>query len=233
MSIREDIRILAARANRAFDEVHDFYVHSEFIWSSFVETVASGKVVQLRNKVTGNTVDQDDLVRLSAEYAAKYLITFTFRQFVSTFEVFLFDFLHRVLMHNPWQFGATQLTFEVVLKARDREEVISGVIARRLNELKYERLSDWFDTLKKALRLDLPGDDEIAVLTEIKAARDLLEHNAGVVNETYLRKVGKRARYELDEEVQLDDDYLHECWLLMKKVVDDVTGGTLTRMAAE
>ena len=140
--------------------------------------------------------------------------------------------MHRGFMHNPWQFGATQLAFEVVLKARDRDEVISGVIARQLNELKYERLRDWFDTLKKALRLVCPSDDEIAVLTEIKAGRDLLEHNAGIANETYLRKAGKLARYELGEEVQLDDDYLHDCRQLMTKVVADVTDGTLERMGS-
>ena len=44
-----------------------------------------------------------------------------------------------------------------------------------------------------------PTEDEIDALAEIKAARDILEHNAGVVNEIYRRKAGKRARYEVGD----------------------------------
>ena len=45
------------------------------------------------------------------------LATFTFRQFVSAFEAFLFNLLNRLLLHNPWQLSEKQLEFRTVLKA--------------------------------------------------------------------------------------------------------------------
>jgi hypothetical protein len=45
-------------------------------------------------------------------------------------KVFLFDFLHRLLLHNPWQLSEKQLDFGTVLKAANRDEIISGVIRK-------------------------------------------------------------------------------------------------------
>jgi hypothetical protein len=67
---------------------------------------------------------------------------------------------------------------------------------------------------------------------EIKATRDILEHNAGVVNETYRRKAGKIARYEVGERVGLEDAYHLESWGLMKKVERDLTESALSRLSS-
>jgi hypothetical protein len=106
-----------------------------------------------------------------------------------------------------------------VLKAADRDEIVSGVILKQLNELKYEQLREWFAAINRAVTLDCPAEDEIDALAEIKAARDILEHNAGVINEIYHRKAGKRARYEVGHHVEIDGTYHLESWRLMKKVV--------------
>lgn len=76
-----------------------------------------------------------------------------------------------------------------------------------------------------------PAEDEIDALAEIKAARDILEHNAGVVNETYRKKAGKSARYEIGEHVEIDDAYHLESWRLIKKVVRDVTSAAIVRLS--
>lgn len=223
MSIADDIRALADRAMRDLDAVHDFFEHSRLVWRSFKTFVDQGYKISSQNLATGTIIDQDGLLRLAPDYAKKYLAGFTFRQFVAIFEVFLFDFLHRILLHNPWQFARRQLDLEVVLRARHREEVISGVILKLLNELKYESLREWFVALNRAIKLDCPSPDEIDALSEVKAARDVLEHAAGVVNDVYLRKAGKQARYAAGDQVEIDDSYHLESWRLIKKVVSDVT----------
>jgi hypothetical protein len=150
---------------------------------------------------------------------------------VAAFEVFLFDFLHRLLLHNPRQFSERRLDFGSVLKAASRDEIISGVIQRQLNELRYEHLRDWFTAADRAVKLDCPAEEEIDALAEIKAARDILEHNAGVVNATYRRKAGKKAPYEVGDHVELDDAYHLDSWRLIKKVVRDVTSGAIGRLS--
>jgi hypothetical protein len=231
MPVADELKAIAERADRELDAVHDFFEHSKIVWRSFQILVDEGHRIDAENLATGTRIDQDGLVRLAPQYTREYLATFTFRQFVSAFEAFIFNFLHRLLLHNPWQFSKRQLDFETVLKASNRDEFVSGVILRHLNELKYEHLREWFAAVNKAVELDCPAEDEIGALAEIKAARDVLEHNAGVVNEIYRRKAGNGARYEIGEHIELDDTYDLESWRLMKKVVQDVTNAAIGRLS--
>jgi hypothetical protein len=229
--LTDDLRVIGERADRELDAVHDFFEHSKIVWRSFQILVDEGHRISAENLATGTHIDQDGLVRLAPQYTREYLATFTFRQFVSAFEAFLFKFLHRLLLHNPWQFSERQLDFGTVLKAASRDEIVAGVILRQLNELKYEHVREWFTAVNKAVKLDCPAEDEIDALAEIKAARDILEHNEGVVNEVYRRKAGKRARYEVGEHVELEDSYHLESWRLIKKVVREVTTAAIGRLS--
>jgi hypothetical protein len=231
MPVADDIRVIADRTNRDLDAVHDFFEYSKYVWDSFQTLVDQGHRAVATSVPTGNQIDQDGLLRLAPQYIREYLAVFTFRHFVTLFEAWLFDLLHRLLLHNPWQFAARQLDLEVVLKARDREAVISGVILKQLNELRYENLREWFTALNRAIRLDCPGDDEINRLAEVKATRDVLEHNAGVANETYVRRAGSQARYAAGEPIEIDDAYYLESWRLIKKVGGDVSTAAVLRLA--
>jgi hypothetical protein len=231
MAVTDDLRAIAERTERELDSVHDFFEHSRIVWRSFKIHVDQGHKISAENPATGSRIDQDGLVRLTPQYTSEYLATFTFRQFVSAFEAFLFDILHRLLLHNPWQFSERQLDFGTVLKAASRDEIISDVIWRQLNELKYEHLREWFAAAKKAVKLDCPTEDEIDTLAEIKAVRDILEHNAGVVNEIYLRKAGNKARYKVGNHIELEDAYHLESWRLIKKVVRDITSAAIGRLS--
>ena len=231
MAVTDDLRAVGERANRELDAVHDFFEHSKLVWLSFQILVDQGHKIAAENLATGTRIDQDGLVRLAPQYTHEYLATFTFRQFVSAFEAFLFNFLQWLLLHNPWQFAERQLDFGTVLEAGSRDEIISGVILRQLNELRYEHLREWFAAVNRAVKLDCPAEDEIDALAEIKAARDILEHNAGVVNEVYCRKAGKRARYAVGDHVTIEDAYHLESWRLIKKVVRDATSAGIGRLS--
>jgi hypothetical protein len=231
MPVTDDLQAIAQHADRELDAVHDFFEHSKIVWRSFQILVDEGHKITAENLATGTRIDQDGLVRVAPQYTREYLAAFSFRQFVSAFEVFLFDLLYQLLLHNPWQFSEKQLDFGTVLKAASRDEIVSGVIQRHLNDLKYAHLREWFAAVNKAVKLDCPDEGEIDALAEIKAARDILEHNAGVVNEIYLRKAGKRARYAVGEHVELDDAYHLASWRLMKKVVRDVTSAAIGRLS--
>jgi hypothetical protein len=204
MGVAEDLREIGDRGRRNLIAVHDFFSHSKKVWGSFAGFVEQGHTVSETSAATGTTVDQNDLVRLAPDYARLYLATFTFKQFVATFEVFFFDLFHRVWRHKPWQF----------------------------NELRHDQPREWFEGLNKAVRLDCPREDEIDSLVEIKATRELLEHNAGVVNDVYLRKAGKKARFPLGELVEIDGPYHLASWSLLKKLVDDLTSAAIARLAS-
>src|SRR5262245_9368221 len=114
MPIADDLRAIIDRANHDLDAVLDFFDHSRVVWASFQDVVSSGYVVTANSSATGTVVDQNGLVRLALHYERGYLAPFTFREFVSLFELFLFDFLHGVFRHNPHPFARSQLEFDTV-----------------------------------------------------------------------------------------------------------------------
>ena len=65
----------------------------------------------------------------------------------------------------------------------------------------------------------MPGRDSPGKLYEMKAARDCLEHNRGVINRDYLNKAGTAARYAEGDLVQIDEPYLMECFTLLRDVI--------------
>lgn len=69
MSLRTDITTLRTETLAALDEVHDYYEHSVSVWRLVQQLVREGRKFNIRNNVTGNTVDQDQLSKLAQQYA--------------------------------------------------------------------------------------------------------------------------------------------------------------------
>ncbi len=230
MPVADDLRQIADRTVRELDSVHDFYEHSRTVWETFESFVKKGHYVSTVSEATGTAINETGLLALARKYQEDYLSAFTFRQFISTFESFFFAFFHRILLHNPWPYARSRLELEAVLRASDREEVIANVLHKQLNELKYENVRDWFETLNKSVKLGCPSDDEMESVAEVKATRDILEHNGGVVNETYVRKAGRKARYSVGLRIEIDDAYHLSSWRLLKKVVTDVAESAAAKL---
>ena len=85
--------------------------------------------------------------------------------------------------------------------------------------------------MSKIVKLGCPTDGEIERIAEMKAARDLLIHNLGIVNKTDLDKAGTKARYAVGDKVVIDSLYFGDCCVLAKKLVDDVTAAAKRRLS--
>jgi hypothetical protein len=81
------------------------------------------------------------------------------------------------------------------------------------------------------VKLGCPTEDEIERVAEMKAARDLLIHNAGIVNKIYLDKAGVKARHAAGDKVVIDQPYFDECWDLAKKLVDGISAAAKQRLS--
>ncbi len=171
MPITDDLRATAEQAIHDLEDVISFFEHSNIVWRSFAAFVRSGHTVTATSIATHKTIDENSLVALGPRYSRDYLTTFTFRQFVSTFESFFFAFFHRVRQHNPWPLVQRQVDFNTVLRAKDRDEIISTVISKELNEVKYRSVREWFRSLDETIKLGCPSNDDINSLAEVKATR--------------------------------------------------------------
>src|SRR5262249_6115214 len=114
------------------------------------------------------------------------------------------------------------LEFDTVLKAPDKTAVTLAVVDKELNELKYERVADWFTYLDKLARLGCPSAEQVEKIAEIKATRDVLVHNKGIANANYVAKAGGRARFQDGERLELSEQYHRASWETIKAVVEEI-----------
>jgi hypothetical protein len=188
-----------------------------------------GRRFTFRNLTTGTRVDEQELLGKAQLYLTDYLMFSSFQHFVSLFEDFVFGLLRVWLVTYPESLSKKHVEFGTILNASDRVSIILSVVDRRLDELKYKRVAEWFDYLKELTNLACPTEDEIAKLAEIKASRDILVHNNGMANATYIDKAGALARCRDGEGLEIPEQYHRESWETIKKVVTDVSAAAIAK----
>jgi hypothetical protein len=220
MGLAEDIEERAKHSLAALDASHDYFANSQRVWRIVQRFVKEGRSFSFRNLATGTSVNQQDLLGLAQQYVTDYLTsTFSFQHFVSLFEAFLFDLLGLWIAAYPESLSERQLKLSTVLDAPDKAAITRVVIDKELNDLKYASVREWFEYLDKAVRLQCPSPDEIEGIAEMKASRDILVHNQGIVNQVYVRKAGSHSRYAEGEKLEIPPDYHRQCWETIRTIV--------------
>jgi hypothetical protein len=230
MAIADEIRDLQSRTVSALDASHDYYTYTKRAWRLIQEIIKDGRRLKFRNLTTGTSIDEQALLGRAQPYVTDYLVSSTFQHFVSLLEGFVFDLLQLWLTTHPGSLSKKQVDFGAVLQAPDKDAVVLIVVDKELNQLKYERVADWFAYLEKLAKLGCPTTDEIETLAEIKASRDILVHNKGITNTTYISKSGSHARYKDGERLELSEQYHRESWKVIRKVVRDVSDAAIEKV---
>ena len=223
MGLAEDIRGVADVALAALDDAHDYYTHTKRAWELIERVVREGRKFTFVNSQTKTRMDQIAILARSRLYVKSNLASATFQSFVSIFEDLFFDILRLWLAAYPGSLSKKQLEFGTVVNAPNIATVVLAVVDRELNEIKYQRVADWFAYLERLAKLGVPTGEEIERLAEIKAGRDVLVHNKGIVNTTYLHKAGRCARFAVGQKLDVDVPYHLASWEAIKKLVADVS----------
>jgi hypothetical protein len=229
MPLADDIQDLMDRTFAALDASHDYYTYTKRTWRFVQEIIKEGREISFRNPTTRTRVDKLTLLRQSRLYLTNYLAPWSFQHFVSLFEDFVFELLRTWLVACPGSLSKKTVDVATILKAVDTRAVLLTVVDKELNELKYERLADWFAYLERLTHVGCPSTDEIQRLAEIKASRDILVHNNGLANATYLSKAGSLARYRAGEQLQIPEKYHRESWETIKRVVGDLATALIAK----
>jgi hypothetical protein len=232
VSLGIDVKALADRADADLVAGHDYYHHTRLSWRLLRARARRGGPFTIRNPATGTIAKAAQLVELSVSYESVRLTESVFQHFVALFEDFVFELLRLWLSAYPGGIpnkDKKDVELTTVIDAPDREAILQAVIDRELNALKYERPKAWFRYLNDRVKLGCPTDEQIERFAEIKASRDILAHNRGVVNQTYLNKSGQRPRYQLGQRLEVPEPYLHETWLLIRGLVQDITTAAIAK----
>ena len=232
MPLAGTIRDLSDRIQSDLTAARDYLEHTEALWRLVEELADQGQVVEFPLPRSGTTMTAADMARRAEGYVGRYLNESVFQHLVALFEDFVFELIRLWLSAYPGGIpnkDNKKIDLAAVIDAPDRAAILQVVIDRELNTLKYERPTAWFRYLNDRVKLGCPTDEQIERVAEIKASRDILAHNRGVVNETYVDKAGKHARYKFGQRLEIPEPYLHETWLLIRGIVQDLATAAIAK----
>jgi hypothetical protein len=230
VALAEEVVALRDRAVAELTAAHDYYTDTTIAWRIVLDAIRAGLTFTNQNTITTTVTTEAELATNSREYVTENLAHATFQQFISIFENFFFDFLRLWLMAYPQSLAERTLRMRSVLDAPDTSAVVLDVVNRELNEITYQRPKEWFAFLESRASLGCPTTAEIEWISEAKASRDVLAHNRGVVNNTYLSKSGAAARFQIGDRIEISESYHRETWELLRKVVNDLSQAVVAKM---
>ena len=144
---------------------------------------------------------------------------------VSQFESYLFEVFRIVISAYPKKLAlnikgvetAREIPLNLLLNANSLSEVIAQIIEQRLNQVSYASPKEYLEYLGSIVGADIT-DPIFLDYIEIKATRDLLIHNSGVINDIYLAKAGDKKRGEIGQAVTIDTNYFDLCMATLKRL---------------
>jgi len=147
---------------------------------------------------------------------------------VSQFESFLFSALRLIIFRYPKKLNLNvggleiekTIPLDLLLNADSKEDAVRQVIEQTLNRISYAGPTAYLGYLKGITHVDTT-DTAFNDFFEIKATRDLIIHNLGVINETYLTKVreaDKTPRGPIGDRIPIDDLYFSHCIATLKQL---------------
>lgn len=144
---------------------------------------------------------------------------------LSSTESFLFDVLEHVLRLFPRKLTVTpqgnqvgkDIPISLLFDASDLAALISSVIQTRLHSLAYASPRQYLAYFKVVTGVNTE-ERAFRNFIEIKATRDLLIHNRGLINNVYLQKVGENARGSVGDLIEINEKYFKHAVAQLKRV---------------
>jgi hypothetical protein len=245
MPLAEDVRGLADRILVRLDEARNFYLHTRQAWRVVQQLAYEGHAVGIVDTVSGLEVPATDLEPLAQRYVTVHLAESAFRSLSGFLEDWICGLARLWLTAYPRQIDAAyneaadrtraqrreeiQVPLSEILASPDMAAVIGDVVERVVRDLAYRRPDQWFRFIDNRVNLGCPDEAQRVALCEMKAARDVLEHNRGVVGQDYLEKAGAAARFAVDETVEIDEPYLLDRFTLLRNVIEAMADAAIRR----
>lgn len=139
----------------------------------------------------------------------------SFITLTSTCEFFLSRLLHFYYDLYPESAGIKDksLTLEDLKSFNSVDDAERFLIEKKVEQILRSELKNWFEVLKKELKLSLGYYESLKdELIECFQRRNILVHNGGKVNSIYHSKVSEsyKTKYEIDEKLVVDEKYLDQ-----------------------
>ncbi|MGD1824738.1 hypothetical protein A203_05425 [Chromobacterium violaceum] len=210
---------LSAKANDG-----DFISKTSHEVPSLIKDNSSGKKVEIRKgKVSRSPEQVVAIINNAVGFELNYSV---FVYLVAHMEAFFNDVLYELLCYDNRRLKTRVkgIDFEAkidvndLIDAEDKDDLVCQVVRRQLISVFYASPALQMEYFQKITGVEL-SDDLVSSWIEMKAARDIIVHSLGVVNELYVRKSGNKARGNIGERVLIDDEYLDSGMAVMKSII--------------
>lgn len=158
------------------------------------------------------------------------LMEMAFIHLVAAFEAFLTDLARAVLVHRPEMLrSGKQVTFEEVVDAESKDELISNLADKEIGSLSYFSFRKQALYLEERFGLSLElSDGDLDRLVEAYARRNVLLHNAGVANQQF-KDLAPRTDIELGESIEVSLSYWEEVQVSFSGLATVMENGVVNR----
>jgi hypothetical protein len=214
-------------ASIAYEAINVASANTEII-SSKKFNVPSRSASKTRS-ITRTKEKLEEILNSAADTDFNYSI-FTF--IVAQVEAFLSDLISGVLRIDKRRLKTrvsgidhtNKLDISEVIDSESIDDVIDHIIKKELVGIFYASPEKQFEYLEKVIGISI--DEKLSELIqkwkEYKAARDIIIHNSGVINELYLKKAGDQARWEQGDNLVVDQDYLNSLVAESKSLIGKI-----------
>lgn len=146
---------------------------------------------------------------------------------VSLVEPVLMEFVRLTLLYDKRRLKnkpkgcEKHLDYDTIVDCDDYDGIVNIIISKYVDALSYSKPQEQLEYLTKLLSITIDDDDWNSWI-EIKATRDLIVHNSGVINRVYLEKVGTSARGQLGEKIVVDNNYYDHVIIISKSLIGSI-----------
>lgn len=213
-----------------------------YIWTSFSRSALTnargdkGFTLQKRFRVPSKLKSREiertpeELRQIADQAIAKDIYFSVFVYAVAQVEAFVGDLLLELLRFDNRRLKTkikgidhtSKIDVAELIDSSSREELIETIIRKELTSLFYAAPSLQMEYLQAVTGVKLP-EDVVASWLEIKATRDVIVHNSGLANATYLRKAASKARAKDGDDLPMNDKYFGSALADMKSFVGKVS----------
>lgn len=142
---------------------------------------------------------------------------------ITAYEAWVSDVLRAILRKYPQKLKKEKVDSSIIIDSTSHEECLEKLIDKELIDILYGGPKEVTKRLQEITSIDIKNIPELADIFEIKAVRDILLHNKGIVNGEYLRKSRDKARASEDDTIKIDLQILIDSMGILTSFVTKVS----------
>ena len=232
--LKQNIENNCVRHSNLLRDNQIYFYHSVRLWRAYYSPMMNDINAVQRHLL--QLMTEVDII--SEEFPSvmlrRYIRPSVFKNYFSIYELFTNNLLSLWLKAHPGILSERTISFRDFYHASSKERVIDDVIESEIIGILYKNPRDVIHFIyRKFLGKNYHNSlthDMIAYLVELKALRDVLEHNDGRINKPYLEKAGDKNRGNDGESIEISDDILLESYELLMQMIEIITKDFLNKL---